>query len=202
MLLKPKYRPIQVNAPHEAMPLSIVADGAIATEALGEGRLIPLIIVDAHNRADIVEIVRIHQHTGQGDVGAQWVQIEGRPGTVSLVLRFIRPAEATAIVEFDLGQNQGVLVDQILSANGLYLQCGVEGDRLRDDVQRPKLVIEVPDTGFKKDWDRIYKRHWVERLKASGRSRAECRRLANEAIAKLRELNRFRMRVKPLPGTS
>jgi hypothetical protein len=56
-------------------PVPIVADAAIATEWMGDGRLIPLIIVDTTDRLDLEEFIRIHQYASPGDAGSQWATL-------------------------------------------------------------------------------------------------------------------------------
>jgi len=55
------------------------------------------------------------------------------------------PTERAAVIEFEIVK-QGILVEHILQSNGLYIQAGKVGDRLKHDLNRPKMLIEVPDT--------------------------------------------------------
>ncbi len=128
---------IQVTQEREKDALRIVADGAIATVGLGEGRLIPLVILDTSSRPDFEEYLLVHQYVNAGDVKCQWGQLISHDNTVALILSFLRPAELVIIVEFDLKTNHGVLVEQILATKALYIQAGREGDRLKQDVNRP-----------------------------------------------------------------
>src|SRR5713101_7129808 len=99
--MKKRKAEFLLRGPHEALPLRIVSDAAIATAAVGDGRLIPLFIVDTSERPDVEELVRIHSELQRpGDHTHQWGQIEGHPRTVALFLRFERPAELTAVLEF------------------------------------------------------------------------------------------------------
>ncbi len=50
---------IALSHPSEKIPLPILHDGAIAIRGLGDGRLIPLVIVDAASRLDVRYMVRI-----------------------------------------------------------------------------------------------------------------------------------------------
>lgn len=101
---------------------------------------------------------------------------------------FLRPSELVAIVEFDLQRNHGVLVEQVLSAKALYIQAGREGDRLKHDLNLPKVILEVPELGFRRIWDKIYSRHATAQMRERGLNRADARRAAKHAIDELREL--------------
>jgi hypothetical protein len=185
---------IKVTQEREKDALRIVADGAIATVGVGEGRLIPLVILDTSSRLDFEEYIRVHQYVGAGDVKCQWGQLIGHDNTVALVLSFLRPAELVVIVEFDLQKHHGVLVEQVLGSKALYIQAGREGDRLKDDVNVPKVILEVPDTGFgRKFWDKIYSRYTAAKMREGGLSRADAKRAAKETIAELRKLGTVRM---------
>jgi hypothetical protein len=185
---------IELSHKREKDALRIVADGAIAHANVGEGRLIPVVILDTTNRPDLEEYIRVHQFVGAGDVKCQWGQVIGHDDTVALVLSFSRPAELVAIVEFDLQRNHGVLVEQVLGSKGLYIQAGREGDRLKHDLNLPKVILEVPETGFgKKFWDKIYSRYTAVKMRERGLNRTDAKRAAKEAIVELRKLGTIRM---------
>lgn len=72
---------IPVRHPAEAEAVPVVADAGIATVGVGDGRMIPLLILDTSQRPDIEDMVKAHHAVdGQGDVKAQW-------GTPRYVLR-------------------------------------------------------------------------------------------------------------------
>jgi hypothetical protein len=185
---------IELSHEREKDALRIVADGAIAHLGVGEGRLIPLVILDTSSRPDLEEYIRVHQYVGAGDVKCQWGQLIGHDNTVALALSFSRPAELVAILEFDLQRNHGVLVEQVLGSKALYIQAGREGDRLKHDVNLPKVILEAPDTGFgKKFWDKIYSQYTTAKMRERGLNRADAKRAAKESIKELRKLGTVRM---------
>ncbi len=139
---------IELHHQREKDALCIVADGAIASCGVSEGRLIPLVILDTKSRPDVEEFIRVHQYVGAGDVKSQWGQLIGHDNTVALNLSFLRPAELVAIIEFDLQRSHGIRVEQILTTRALYIQAGREGDRLIHDMKNlPKVILEVPELG-------------------------------------------------------
>jgi hypothetical protein len=82
---------IALYKPEEASPVPIAGDAAIAQHGMGEGRMIPLLILDTTKRDDIDELIRIHEHLPPGDVNSQWGRIEHRRDrAISLILQFLR----------------------------------------------------------------------------------------------------------------
>jgi hypothetical protein len=173
-------------------PIPIVADAAIATGKVGDGRLIPLIILDTCKRHDLEELIRIHQYVCPGDVLFQWATIEDGSGRIDLLLTFEKPMAMTALIAFDMTKYSG-LIDQIIRTKGLYIQAGKEGDRLRHDPERPKLILEIPDTGFSRTWDDLFYKSVVRRMRQAGLLRREAKEAASLYIVEWRKFGDFRM---------
>lgn len=191
--LKPRWTRLALHSEREARPVRIVADAAIATGRVGDGRLIVLVILDTTERPDLEEFIRIHQHFSPGDVEAQWATLRGSRRKVSLILSFKRPAELVAILEFDIVK-QGILVDQLLATKGLYIQAGRDGDRFVKNPDAPKVLVEIPDTGFRKAWDHIFHQHIVDHMKSRGLPRRDAKRAASQYLEEWRKFGQFRMR--------
>ncbi len=174
--------------------MRIINDGAIATVGMGEGRLVPLVIIDTSERPDIEELVRVHQYVGPGDAKSAWGRLKGSgEEKISLILQFVRPAELMLVLEFDIAKRWG-LVDQILTSKGIYILPGRDGDRLSNKLDAPKVLIEVPDTGFGKTWEDMWHRHLMGELRHRGVSRQHAKQAARRVIREWREFGRLRMR--------
>jgi hypothetical protein len=192
--MKAKKAEIRFNHPREARPVRIVADAAISTQGTHGGRMLPVLLLDTSDRPDMEGFILIHQAYGPGDVKVQWGQVEGREGTVALFLTFIRPMELFMVLEFDIVR-QGILVEQALTGQGIYL-TKAEGndDRLMKNLDRPKVIVEVGDTGFGKIWNDLFHKHLAKDFRDSGLSRSDSRRAARSAIEELRKFGSLRMR--------
>jgi hypothetical protein len=190
---KPKLTEIKLNHAREALPVRIVGDGAISTSGVGDGRMLPVLILDTAQRPDIREYAALHKISGPGDVQVQWGQMPEYADTMMLILAFKRPVEMKAIIAFDLQRNHGFLVEQILGMNGVYIQAGAEGDRLKNTMDTPRVIVEIPDTGFRVIWDKLYLKFTERKFREMGLTRKDARNAAGEAIAKLREFGSFRM---------
>ena len=192
MKLKPRRGSIRIHKEEEKRPVRIVADAALATGNVGDGRLIPLVILDTTERPDLEEFIRVHQFFSPGDVTSQWGKLERFAATVALFLSFKRPAELVAILEFDI-VTQGCLVEQILIAGGLYLQAGREGDRLLKNPNAPKVLVEIPDTGYRRYWNHPFHQHITKHMRKRGLGRRQAKEAASQFIKKWREFGQFRM---------
>jgi hypothetical protein len=193
MRLSLRYQSIRMNSAEEARVVRVVGDAAIATCGVGHGRLIPLIIIDTTNRPDLAEVIEAQVHFPEGDVIVQWALLPKRHDHIALVLKFQRPTERAAVIEFDIVK-QGILVEHILQSKGLYVQAGKVGDRLIHDLNRPKMLIEVPDTGIRTQWDKLFFDAVVKRMRKDGLSRGDAREAARASIGEIRELAKFRMK--------
>lgn len=188
-----KLTEVPVYHSREATPVEIVGDGAISTRGVGDGRMLPVLILGTHQRPDIVEYVRLHQQSGPGDVNVQWGEMRSHPDTVMLILSFIRPAQLKVVVAFDLRRNHGFLIEQIISTNGVYIQTGTSGDRLKNTMDRGRILIEIPDTGFRRRWAKLYLQYTVKVLRERGLDRKQAKSAACDVLAQLRQIGAFRM---------
>jgi hypothetical protein len=185
---------IEIRNPREARPVRIVADAALSTIGLHGGRMLPVLLLDTSARPDIADYIRVHESLGPGDVKVQWGQVEGHEGTVALFLNCIRPMELFIVLEFDIVR-QGILVEQTLTGGGMYLtRAEGEDDRLMKNIDRPKVIVEVGDTGFRKVWDKLFRKHLAKDFRNKGLNRTDSRRAAHSAIEELRKFGSFRMR--------
>ncbi|ARQ61134.1 UNVERIFIED_ORG: hypothetical protein GGE64_001207 [Rhizobium etli] len=187
-----KYTRIDIKTFDQGKIVKVVADPVIATAGRVNGKLIPLLILDTTERPDLAELVRVHQNFVEGDVTVQWGALEGRLDHIALFLRFLRPAERIAIIEFEITK-QGALVDQILTAGAVYLQPGKPGDKLLHDLEVPKVIVEIPDTGFRSYWEKIYLKSVFGQLRKSGLTRAEAQKAASDVVSRMREIGNFQV---------
>lgn len=170
----------------ETKPLVLVGDGALSIPKVADGRIIPVLILDTSAREDVNEYVRIHQAGLPGDVSTQW----GRKRFGSkrfLIVRSLRPVEISMLIELDAELN-AQLINFILKAEAFYLQPGRPGDRLSEDVSKPKVLIGVPDTGFADQWQREYASRVVAKFKRMGLRGSAAKDAAAKHMSTMRHL--------------
>ncbi|MCC5577247.1 hypothetical protein IMZ11_16600 [Microtetraspora sp. AC03309] len=172
------------------VPIDVVWDAAISHQEVGHGRLIPLVIVDTRTRPDIEEMMRASRYLAEGEVLVNWARLPH--DHVGLVLKHIRPVESTMVIRFNI-ERRGALIDQILRMQSLYMQTGVPGDRLIEKMDDTRILIEIPDTGFREVWDKLFKKVTIKALMARGLSRREAYSAFGEMIVQLRRFGDFRL---------
>ena len=195
---------VPIQHPDEADPVPIVSDACIATVPVGDGRMIPLLILDTSKRPDIEDMVKTHHHMGgQGDVTVSWARPDTffDTGAVSLILTFEKPSRCLIVLQFEIRHYSGV-VDQIIRSQGLYIQPGRPGDRLRTTMDNPRVLTEVPSREFQPTWESMLRKAMRKRFQQEhGMSRAEAKLATEKFIDEWRGL--LSMRIKsPAEGTN
>jgi hypothetical protein len=189
-----KKIPIRNKAEKEPVP--IVSDGAVATQGTADGRIIPVLIIDTSLRPDIEDMIQAHKHIGAGDVKSAW-SVPSRfniinINRISLVLTIIKPSRCLIIIEFNIVP-QGGVVDQIIQAQGVYIQPGKEGDRLRTTMDHDRILVEVPSKHFRTEWDKILYNALAKDFKRKGLSRSDAKIASKNFIKEWRNLRSMRI---------
>ncbi len=184
---------------HCSDPVPIVSDAAIASEGVVDGKFIPLLIVDTTHRRDIDDMVKFHDHTTSGDVYCTWGSHSPthwkKPHKIeklALFLEFQRPSQTFVILELDIIE-RGIVIETILNSKAFYLQPGRIGERFIYDTGKPKIMVEVPDTGFHEIWDELWRNNLIKKFKKSGLNRASATQAADDTIKMTRKMWAFRM---------
>lgn len=189
------HRKLVLNGPEEKVAVPIAGDAGIAIEGTGHGRLIPLLILDTTSRPDLTEAIRIQSSVPSGDVETFWGKHSKKPDHITLFLSFERPTNRNALIEFDLVK-RGILIESILTTKAVYIQAGKPGDRISDDLNRPKVLIEIPDTGFRPYWDKIFSKSLMKYFHKAGYSRKEAKLAVKAHLKNIREYVQFRINKK------
>ena len=189
----PRRQRLEIPLRHEteAHPVPIVADASIATAVVGEGRNIPLLILDTSSRPDIETMVQAHQTLGPGDATSVWSFKESGfvCRTPRLLLKVTKPSECVVVIDFDMAKRQGPLVDQIVWAQGVYLQPGRPGDRLATTMDNPKILVEVPASKeFEKRFWPIYEKAIFRNFRQMGMSRADAKQSVQTFLREWRDI--------------
>ena len=191
MKLSSRKTKIPTKHAWEAQPVTIISDAIMATVSVGEGRLIPILIIDSAERPDIEELVRVHEYLPPGDVKVQWGHLKNTPECIALILKFVRPMEVLLVLNFNIVK-QGGIVDQILLAKALYLQPGREGDRFSKKIDAKRILIEVPDTGFCMTWDELLFKSLVKDYRKKGLPKHQAKEATRQFIEEWRKFGRTR----------
>ena len=166
----------------------VLGDGAIATAAIGEGRLITVLILDKSSHKEIYELAVLQARAFPGDVVSQWGASRDNK-TIALVLDFKRPILFKIAILFDVVK-QGLLVDNILRAQAVYLQAGEAGDRISTTFEHPKVLVEVPNAGFPVNWEKLWTKALAKEIQSSGQNRQKSKDMAEHMIALMRSITK------------
>lgn len=151
--------------------VDVVSDALILQRNVCDGKAIPHIIIDTEKFPEVSKSIEFHNKVDEGKINFTWGMTLNRKD-VLLLVDSISPVELSYIVKFDL-QKQFAVIDKILSAQMLYIQPGKQGDRLGNDLCVPKILVEVPNTGFEVEWKKIYRKLQIERFKKLGVNRRD-----------------------------
>ena len=142
----------------EAGPARIISDPGMAIIRDSDGKVVPIVQLDATDRSDIGALFAAHSPEVIGEAATQWgIRNGAAEGTVTLFLQFHTPARLLIFMDFDVA-HQGVLVDEIVRAEELYIQAirRVTGEVAPAGPSR--IRVTVPDAGFRTIWNEIKRR--------------------------------------------
>lgn len=175
----------------------VVADGGMSLPVLGEGRMIPIVMIDIKDNVEVAELLKLHDNTSPGDTELQWSlppTIFSKPKSVFLNITFLKPMKLTFGIEFPIAERHAV-IDGIIQSRAFNLQDGKSGEKVSTifvDKSKQKthgcVLIEVPNMKFDNKWNELLLDFLKHKYKKQGASKNEAIAYANEQIKKMREL--------------
>ena len=169
----------------------IVADGAISNAEIGDGRFIPVLVLNCAAHQNVRDAIYAHEDALPGDIDINWVWGRIQTSSVWLCFRWRRPVQIDFCLMFDT-LKQGILVDGIIHARGVYLQPSESGASVTEGMDKGKILAEVPDTEFLDTWTYIYRKRLSKHGRKNGLSRSEAKQAAAGLIEQGREMWRMR----------
>jgi len=172
----------------------IVENGLIANIDLADGRFIPAVVLKSNNEDKTVEnLVKFHFGTSPGDVEVNWVkafEIFLRDTVWILTVKFTKPIECEFNIQFDLSKEYR-LIDAIFISRGLYISYGEKGDKV-SQMKNGAALLEVPDTGIDKKWEKTLNEILYRELKKKHKlPKNELKKLVQIVNQEARELLYF-----------
>lgn len=186
-----KKIPIRNEA--ESKPVRIIHDALVGTVGTGEGRMIPLLTIDNTEREDIKSFVENHKYYAMGDISSSWGKKRFNNNVILLIIQVAPPLNCTIIFNFDI-KKYGIIIDQIVLAQGLYIQTGREEENNKKRViEEEKVLLEIPTDNFRAEWNKIYFEYLKKQYRRKGASKIESEKAAMLHIEEARKIEKFRM---------
>ena len=170
---------------------SIAEEGLMSSENVGEGRMIPVLVIDIKDNKAIEDLLKIHKDITAGDVTMTWSQKFYDRSYFILKMEFTKPMEIVFGIQFKI-EKEYSLVDGIMQSKGFYLQTGVKGDKISKKMEDPKILIEVPDMGVKDIWNKILLDTLKKKYKKQGYKRREATSISKQHISEMRKFWKMR----------
>ena len=167
--------------------LNLVGDGAIANAKTADGRLIPVIILDTREKKQLEYLVKMHEQIDTGDVSSIWSITRFNHEQGNLVLFFKTPMEFKVAISLQ-SLKHSPIIEGIRISKAVYIQPGKPGDRVSDDINAPKILVEIPaKTTFEK-WDEIFEKMVIKKLKKEGLRGKNLKEAAREHILLIKDI--------------
>lgn len=165
----------------------IVGDGGIGDPRFGDGRIIPVLVIDCVEHRALYELIFLHEKTPPGDVLATWGRKIFNKKNVYLSLEFQQPVRTHVSFRFSLDRQAG-LVDGIIRSRGVYLQPIESGRTVSEGLGKAKIVVEIPPTATFPEWPALHHRATVSAYRKNGATRKQANELAKQHIARFAEI--------------
>ncbi|MHA6195435.1 hypothetical protein ACX3YG_13800 [Pseudomonas wadenswilerensis] len=172
--------------------VTIAGESFIANPSVGDGRLIPVLLLDCTNLPEFKHLLLIHQHVTYGDIISRWGYDFFNSRFAELELTFLKPVELKFSITFDLRTQPGI-ADSIVQARSVYLQTNEFGSHLANNIESPRVMIEIPPMTKLSNWDSILLKQITKKLKNDGISKKLVKDAALQHLQRIREFNRQRL---------
>lgn len=169
--------------------------GLISISKLGDGRMIPCVVLNSKENSELKEFIVAHNEmNGPGDAATQWGIPTRQFFKVKdwvLTVTMHKPRMFNFYILFNLEKHSSVL-DAIFQSRGLYISYGFSGEKISKINGKPIVLIEIPDLNQDEKWETTLREQLRIRLKKQGVPKTKLAVEVNKQIAKGREILRYR----------
>lgn len=141
----------------------VVACSALTVHGVANGRTIPVAFVENDNENKIAPTINYHKNQKQGICTTQWGITEDKKYAL-LFLGFSIPTETPIVLFFDI-LKYGHVVTHIIKMRCLYLAIGTKDSKLSENLDCPKVLIEIKNDDFLEEWNKIFKKEYTKLLR-------------------------------------
>lgn len=169
---------------------SIVEEGLRSHESIGEGRMIPALVLDVEDNQDIIDLFKVHESITAGDVVMNWTQDFFNREDLIFKMTFSKPMNIEFGIRFNI-EKDFILIDGIIQSKGLYLRSGKKGEKV-SQVTENTILVEVPDMRMKSIWNEMIQKTLTKSYKSKGFPKSEAKIIAKQHIDSIREFWKIR----------
>lgn len=166
----------------------IVDEGGISSTLIGEGRMLPLLVIDIRANNEIDELVNLLKNTPPGDSTLLWCRqfTSLLKNDLVLKIKFTKPMQLKFGIRFDVPDVYH-LVDGIIQCRGFYLETKGK-EHFLGNPTKGRILIEVPFMAFDKGWETLLYKTVVSNYRKKGESRTDAKIFAKKHIQSMREI--------------
>ena len=145
------------------IPSLVVSCSALTSVGIANGRTIPVAFVENDENNRIASTIDLHKQIKHGSCSTQWGITEDKK-YVLLFLSFSLPTETSIVLFFDI-LKYGHVITHVIRMQCLYLMVGNEGSKLSENLDSPRVLIEIKNDDFLQEWNKIFKKEYTKYLK-------------------------------------
>lgn len=141
----------------------VVNTAALSISGIANGRTIPVVILQSDPDQKIDTAINGHIGIPTGNCLSQW----GRTWNgekILLHLELSSPVAISILIPFDIIGN-GPTIDQIIHTQCLYLMTGAPGTKLSENLDKARILLEIPSREFASEWQKMYKKRYCKHLR-------------------------------------
>lgn len=151
------------HAPDDTVITQVVSGAHVTSSGVANGRAIPVVFVESDSENKVNELIHIHKGIDNGNCSSQWGMTLKRDKPF-LHLSFTLPQKLNLMIYFDVVK-YGLLVDQILYSQCMYLAVGEPDCSLSENIDCEKILLELPETVFASEWEILYPKMFCKHLR-------------------------------------
>ncbi len=160
-----------------------------ATEGFKDGRMTPILMVNAEGHEDFLLNIKAHQTAEfPGDIIFNWAWPKSRfsKPMAYIKIQFVKPIECSISIAID-----PVMYGEVIDA--IFLSKILTIIHVRDDLANikkkssPSISMEVPESATFPNWEEIYLNALVKRYKKKGIKKKRSIELAKQLISDYRK---------------
>lgn len=172
--------------------LDIISDASISSVNIANGKNIPLVILDTTEYKEIEKAILFHSGINYGKITTIWGK-SSDDTLVTLWVNCLEPVPVEFVIPFDV-ENKVLLIDLIIKTQLLYIQQGKPGDRFKNTMNSPRIMIEIPSTHFYNEWYKLYEKYFTKHFQKKGMNRKIAKSTAVKLYSELSKIRDFRIK--------